>query len=93
MLALTHHMIVQASGPSLVQRYAVLGDDVIVSDDAPKYLELMTGFGVSISMAKSICSNEFIEFAKRVSAATDRLPVDVQKQVLTLFTDEKTSHL
>jgi len=66
MLALTHHMIVQASGPSLVQRYAVLGDDVIVSDDAPKYLELMTGFGVSISMAKSICSNEFIEFAKRV---------------------------
>jgi ribosomal protein S13 len=59
-------MIVQASGDSLVRNYAVLGDDVIVSDDAPRYLELMTGFGVGISLAKSICSNEFIEFAKRV---------------------------
>lgn len=66
MLALTHHMIVQASGPEIVRKYAVLGDDVIVSNDAPRYLELMTGFGVSISLAKSICSSEFIEFAKRV---------------------------
>lgn len=66
MLALTHHMIVQASGPSLVRKYAVLGDDVIVSDDAPNYLTIMTGFGVDISEAKSIISSEFIEFAKRV---------------------------
>jgi hypothetical protein len=66
MLALTHHMIVQASGPSVVRKYAVLGDDVIVSDDAPNYLTIMTGFGVQISQAKSIISNEFIEFAKRV---------------------------
>jgi hypothetical protein len=66
MLALTHHMIVQASGPEVVRRYAVLGDDVVVSDDAPDYLDIMTGFGVGISLAKSICSNEFIEFAKRV---------------------------
>jgi len=66
MLALTHHMIVQASGPKLVRKYAVLGDDVIVSDDAPDYLEIMTGFGVGISLAKSIISNEFVEFAKRV---------------------------
>jgi hypothetical protein len=66
MLALTHHMIVQASGPSTVRKYAVLGDDVIVSDDAPDYLTIMTGFGVQISQAKSIISKEFIEFAKRV---------------------------
>lgn len=66
MLALTHHMIIQASGDQVVKNYAVLGDDVVVSHDAPRYLELMTGFGVSISMAKSIVSNEFIEFAKRV---------------------------
>jgi hypothetical protein len=66
MLALTHHMIVQASGPSLVRKYAVLGDDVIVSDDAPNYLTIMTGFGVDISTAKSIISKEFVEFAKRV---------------------------
>jgi hypothetical protein len=66
MLALTHHMIVQASGPSTVRNYAVLGDDVIVSDDAPDYLTTMTGFGVDISMAKSIISSEFVEFAKRI---------------------------
>jgi hypothetical protein len=66
MLALTHHMIVQLSGDQLVRKYAILGDDVIVSDEAPRYLQIMTGFGVQISMAKSIVSNEFIEFAKRV---------------------------
>jgi hypothetical protein len=68
-LALTHHMIVQTSGRGSepVRKYAVLGDDVVVSDDvAPRYLELMTGLGVGISLAKSIVSNEFIEFAKRV---------------------------
>jgi hypothetical protein len=59
-------MIVQASGHQCVRKYAVLGDDVIVSDDAPRYLQLMTGFGVQISLAKSIVSKEFIEFAKRV---------------------------
>jgi hypothetical protein len=66
MLALTHHMIVQASGPKIVRKYAILGDDVIVSDDAPDYLTVMTGFGVGISLAKSIVSKEFVEFAKRV---------------------------
>jgi len=59
-------MIVQASGPSTVRNYAVLGDDVIVSDDAPDYLTTMTGFGANISMAKSIISSEFVEFAKRI---------------------------
>jgi hypothetical protein len=66
MLALTHHIIVQASGPKTVFNYAVLGDDVVVSKDAPDYLSIMTGLGVSISLAKSIVSSEFIEFAKRV---------------------------
>lgn len=59
-------MIVQTSGQNVVRKYAVLGDDVIVSDDAPRYLEIMSGFGVGISLSKSIISNEFVEFAKRV---------------------------
>lgn len=59
-------MIVQASGQSTNTTYAVLGDDVVVSDNATGYLDIMRGLGVSISMQKSICSNEFIEFAKRV---------------------------
>jgi hypothetical protein len=67
-LALTHHMIVQSSTykDTPVRKYAILGDDVIVSDEAPKYLQLMEGLGVSISLAKSIVSKEFVEFAKRV---------------------------
>jgi hypothetical protein len=61
-------MIVQSSTykDTPVRKYAILGDDVIVSDEAPKYLQLMEGLGVSISLAKSIVSKEFVEFAKRV---------------------------
>lgn len=59
-------MIVQASGPKTVENYAVLGDDVIVSEDAPDYLAIMTGLGLEISLSKSIISSEFVEFAKRV---------------------------
>lgn len=66
MLALTHHMIVQSSSDQCIKEYAVLGDDVIVPEYATKYLSIMEGLGVGISLAKSIVSNEFIEFAKRV---------------------------
>lgn len=66
MLALTHHMIVQSSSDQCIKEYAVLGDDVIVPEYATKYLSIMEGLGVRISLAKSIVSNDFIEFAKRV---------------------------
>jgi len=66
MLALTHHMIVQSSSDSIITNYAVLGDDVVVPEKATRYLPIMEGLGVSISLAKSIISQEFIEYAKRV---------------------------
>lgn len=67
MLALTHHMIVQAASSSVNRDYAVLGDDVVVSElCGSRYMELMTSLGVSISIAKSIISKDYIEFAKRI---------------------------
>ena len=67
MLALTHHMIVQSSSKNMVSNYAILGDDVIVPESvATQYLALMQSLGVSISLAKSIVSEKYIEFAKRV---------------------------
>jgi hypothetical protein len=84
MLALTHHMVVQAAanfwgGCKPFEDYAVLGDDVVVTGDvldmvnpskddtvANRYHEIMTSLGVEISLGKSIVSNNYIEFAKRL---------------------------
>lgn len=67
MLALTHHMIVQASSLSPNTAYAVLGDDVIVTETIKdRYLDIMNGLGVEISLPKSIISDRYAEFAKRV---------------------------
>lgn len=66
MLALTHHVIVNAC-ENVSENYSVLGDDVIVEEAfASEYLNIMTLLGVKISIAKSIVSNEYYEFAKRV---------------------------
>lgn len=66
MLALTHHVIVNAC-ESVSANYSVLGDDVIVEEAfASEYLNIMTLLGVKISLAKSIVSNEYLEFAKKV---------------------------
>jgi len=71
MLALTHHMIVNAASPS--QLYAVLGDDVVVTDShKTKYLDFMNQLGVGISLSKSIISKTYLEFAKKV-VSTDGL--------------------
>lgn len=68
MLALTHHFIINSHNePMVIKDYAILGDDVIVPESiASYYLSLMQGLGVSISLAKSIVSKDYIEFAKRV---------------------------
>lgn len=72
MLALTHHVIVQiaairANKGTPFQNYAVLGDDVVINDNevAHQYLLVMASLGLEINMAKTIISDDFIEFAKR----------------------------
>lgn len=78
MLALTHHFIVQWSAWRVARRenrgvswftlYAVLGDDIVIADEAvaKEYLVLMELLGVDINQAKSLVSNKrTMEFAKR----------------------------
>lgn len=74
MLAVAHHAIVQycASLEGLegwFERYAVVGDDIVIYDDvvAKRYLAVVTGLGISVSMEKSIVSeNGVFEFCKRL---------------------------
>lgn len=73
MLAWTHHLIVQYAAhlvgyKSWFHDYMVLGDDIVIyhRDVAFRYLSVMRGLGVSISLAKSVRSrNGSFEFAKR----------------------------
>lgn len=70
MLALTHHIIVleaaRLAGISHFKDYAVLGDDIVIYNDAvaEQYLSLMNNLGVSINLGKSVISKDFAEFAK-----------------------------
>lgn len=70
MLALTHHMIVGASmakSRNLAEDYAILGDDVVVPEAiASAYAAILETLGVQISLSKSIISNAYVEFAKKV---------------------------
>jgi len=72
MLALTHHVIVQLAalraGYNHFSHYAVLGDDIVIADKqvAEEYLLIMHELGVSINLNKSVISNRFAEFAKRL---------------------------
>jgi len=73
MLAITHHVIVQiaaikAGKSERFTDYCVLGDDIVIADEAvsQEYLKLMETLGIKISTGKSICSKEFTEFAKRL---------------------------
>lgn len=73
MLALVHHMMVQfaawkAGSRGWFERYAVLGDDLVIGDYrvAREYLSLCDVIGVEVNMSKSIVSNNLsLEFAKR----------------------------
>jgi hypothetical protein len=76
MLALTHHLIVQLAadrvGHPNFTSYAVLGDDIVINNDivAAEYLSIMKSLGVGINMSKSIVSDRFAEFAKRLVSPT-----------------------
>jgi hypothetical protein len=95
MLALTHHALVQLAAskadPRLqgwFQRYAVLGDDVVIADRATarEYLRIMKTIGVEISLAKSLVSaTSSLEFAKRTwVAGRDVTPVSLAEMLVAL---------
>lgn len=71
MLALTHHLIVQIAAKRsgrecIFYNYAVLGDDIIIADDAvaKAYLSIMKTLGVDVNLVKSH-QGSTAEFAKR----------------------------
>jgi hypothetical protein len=73
MLALTHHVIVQIAvmriGNSHSASYALLGDDIVIADEAvaKSYHMIMTKIlGVEINLSKSLVSNDSLEFARRL---------------------------
>jgi hypothetical protein len=73
MLALVHHLMVQfaafkAGCRGWFERYAVLGDDLVIGDYrvAREYLALCQVIGVDVNISKSIVSDNLsLEFAKR----------------------------
>lgn len=71
MLALTHHVVVRVAahkvGLSNFRDYCILGDDIVIRNDAvaSEYYNLMKALGVSINLSKSVESFDFAEFAKR----------------------------
>jgi hypothetical protein len=71
MLALTHHVIVQASAinagySTLFTKYCILGDDVVIAESAValEYVKIMETLGLTIQEGKSINSSISTEFAK-----------------------------
>jgi hypothetical protein len=70
MLAFTHHVLVRVAalkcGMRNFDNYAVLGDDIVIYNDAvaSAYANIMAGLGVGINMGKSVISKDFAEFAK-----------------------------
>jgi hypothetical protein len=74
MLAIAHHAIVQYCAhlegySGWFGEYGIVGDDVVILDDAVarRYLAVVTGWGVSISMSKSLVSSVgSFEFCKRL---------------------------
>lgn len=73
MLAVFNHVCIaiaarRAGITTFFTDYCVLGDDVVIAHDgvADEYYKLLMYLGLDISAAKSIISNEFAEFAKRL---------------------------
>lgn len=68
---LTHHFIIyycaRLNGFKSFNQYIILGDDVVIKNDniAKTYVDVMTGLGVEISIAKTHVSSHTYEFAKR----------------------------
>nr|UPW42181.1 MAG: putative RNA dependent RNA polymerase [Sichuan mito-like virus 39] len=92
MLALTHHAIVQwaafrsgvTSGTRWFMDYAILGDDVIITNPlvAKEYLKIMESLGVQVGLAKSLISHKGVgEFAKRYLIPSDASPISLKEVV------------
>nr|BCP96874.1 RNA dependent RNA polymerase [Fusarium sambucinum mitovirus 3] len=68
---LAHHLVVyycaQLCGIDNFNQYIILGDDIVIKNDriARKYIEIINGLGVSISLHKTHVSTNTYEFAKR----------------------------
>jgi hypothetical protein len=91
MLALTHHVIVQSCSSKPTTAYAVLGDDVCLRGKvlAKTYLDRMTMLGVKISLPKSIISDRFIEFAKKLVTSSYDYSVIGPKLILACTKDKR----
>jgi len=72
MLAVTHHVIVKVAaikaGLQNFRDYCILGDDIVIANDkvSQEYLTLMATLGLEINRQKSVESNRFTEFAKKL---------------------------
>lgn len=89
LFTLSHHLVVQYCAELVYpgryfDRYAILGDDVCIADErvASKYHQIVSDFGVDISIPKSLVSNTGgAEFAKRFrchNMTKDLSPVSVR---------------
>lgn len=71
-MALCHHFILKWAGLIAGRRdtkcYVVLGDDVVISDDAvaAEYRNLLRKLDMPFNESKTYTSCEFYEFAKRL---------------------------
>lgn len=93
LFALSHHLLVwyaaELTYPGLwFDRYAILGDDVIIAVRS-QYSVLLAGIGVNISESKSITSaGGACEFAKRF--LVDRMTVDLSPLSLKKIASART---
>lgn len=68
---LTHHLVVyycaQLCGYKNFDQYIILGDDIVIKNDkvAKKYINIIKGLGVELSLQKTHVSSNTYEFAKR----------------------------
>jgi hypothetical protein len=87
-MALTHHMIVQASTATPHKGYAILGDDVVINGTAvaETYKTIMKGLGVEISIQKTLISDRYIEFAKKIFDTTNKVEISCLGPKLILTT-------
>jgi hypothetical protein len=73
MLAISHHLLVQIAANRVGNKgwflhYALLGDDIVIADEAvaKSYLVLIESLGITINMSKSFeMKSGTLEFAKR----------------------------
>jgi hypothetical protein len=89
MLAITHHLIVQAAAILSNSKfpykgYALLGDDIVIWDKsvAESYLKIMAGLGLEVNTSKSIISTggRGLEFAKRtIVGSIDVSPISLKE--------------